>query len=649
VVVGIEDQAKSSEKKSRFLQMAESNDVKRYRRLFGLFGAKISTGTAGDEVYNMPIFVRRDGVEVKVGQVVRRQRSKLLYLVREILLRGDLTGLDVVLSPVELRGDLARLMEEIVLASLEELLPLQQRLVSVELARDGMLKVSGRISRYPSHVQRTVRRHQLASLIRDSVQKFLAGFSLARTVSLGCVDWNFDPGILGLDRETDYSLEYKLEQYVDLSSHLDLVLGDQWDVRRVCGGEGWRVILTLEMKVDTRQQLKLETHGTTCQGELSPGYRRDSVAQSLHQSTTTHLSHLTVDRLESLHSIRGVSLVWEEFQDSRQLEETLEISNIETDIASALRSIEDGSSDNQQDKEGRNVNDNSYCEEIEETSAALKKLLDTPTKGFSQLVFNVTNKASGDNNNTVPYDTEEILISQVEAKTRHVKLSEELDDLDDEIPNLSPIKLFNNQSIVNADVHSTEFLSDFIGTRQTTSTPEGEDDGRHRNVAAAMANIVEHDQPTNDVDVGDILDNHTDEDDVFSEDYRVSSSNNLNHKTSDIHSEDNNSLKIPEYSSNKVRAYVESLPSPSQQSQSSKNQTDVVKEKRLLDESFDSETSSRSKVSKLSDISNLAGRFTNTGMFYGSALGGQQQVCPFPEEWQFQTIPESIENNEEID
>ena len=36
-------------------------------------------------------------------------------------------------------------------------------------------------------------------------------------------------------------------------------------------------------------------------------------------------------------------------------------------------------------------------------------------------------------------------------------------------------------------------------------------------------------------------------------------------------------------------------------------------------------------------------------MFYGSALGGQQQVCPFPEEWQFQTIPESIENNEEID
>ena len=38
-----------------------------------------------------------------------------------------------------------------------------------------------------------------------------------------------------------------------------------------------------------------------------------------------------------------------------------------------------------------------------------------------------------------------------------------------------------------------------------------------------------------------------------------------------------------------------------------------MEEKRLLDESFDSEASSRSRVSKLSDISNLAGRFANAG------------------------------------
>ena len=106
-----------------------------------------------------------------------------------------------------------------------------------------------------------------------------------------------------------------------------------------------------------------------------------------------------------------------------------------------------------------------YSEEIEETSAALKKLLDTPTKGFSQLVFNVTNKASGSGDNTnavVPGEDDEI-VSQVAQMPRDVRLSEEQDDSDADIPNLSPIKLFDNHNIVTADVHSSEFYSDFIG------------------------------------------------------------------------------------------------------------------------------------------------------------------------------------------
>ena len=44
---------------------------------------------------------------------------------------------------------------------------------------------------------------------RSSVQLFLSGCSLSRSVSLGDVDWRLDPGILGLDRETDYTLEYR--------------------------------------------------------------------------------------------------------------------------------------------------------------------------------------------------------------------------------------------------------------------------------------------------------------------------------------------------------------------------------------------------------------------------------------------------------
>ena len=127
-----------------------------------------------------------------------------------------------------------------------------------------------------------------------------------------------------------------------------------------------------------------------------------------------------------------------------------------------------------------------------------------------------------------------------------------------------------------------------------------------------MASDDSNSNPPEQHHVDDIEDNHNDEDDVFSEDYRVSSSNNLNHTNIDINSngkskldENTQTFKIPEYSSSKVRAYVESLPSPAQ-SKPTNNQPE-------LDESFDSEASSRSRVSKLSDISNLAGRFTNAG------------------------------------
>ena len=45
---------------------------------------------------------------------------------------------------------------------------------------------------------------------------FLSGSSVSRSVSLGDVDWRLDPGILGLDRETDYSLEYRSVEYFSL-------------------------------------------------------------------------------------------------------------------------------------------------------------------------------------------------------------------------------------------------------------------------------------------------------------------------------------------------------------------------------------------------------------------------------------------------
>ena len=58
-------------------------------------------------------------------------------------------------------------------------------------------------------LQKFVRKHQLSSTMRKQLQTFLSGFSMAGTCSLGCINWQLDPTILGLERETDFSMEYR--------------------------------------------------------------------------------------------------------------------------------------------------------------------------------------------------------------------------------------------------------------------------------------------------------------------------------------------------------------------------------------------------------------------------------------------------------
>ena len=67
--------------------------------------------------------------------------------------------------------------------------------------------------------------------MRREIQRFLGGFSLSQTLSLGGIDWRLDPGILGLERDTDFSLDYQIERFVTQTSHLDLLMGSSWDFR----------------------------------------------------------------------------------------------------------------------------------------------------------------------------------------------------------------------------------------------------------------------------------------------------------------------------------------------------------------------------------------------------------------------------------
>merc|ERR1719228_1103723 len=245
------------------------------RRIHRLLNPEVSSGSKGELVYSLPIYLRKDGTVVKLGYLVTKTGSEIVYTVRELLVREDLTSVTVVLSPVECGdGDIATMREELVLAEVGEVQPLKGRLMALELAKDGMRKVARNIASYPLHIQRVVRKHQLSTQIRTSVQGFLAGFSLARSTSLGCVDWRLDPGLLGFERETDFSVEYRVERFAGgVTSHLDLLLGTGWDVREIGGGAGFRVIMTLELAVDINQQLRLDTHATTCSGEVDCNYR----------------------------------------------------------------------------------------------------------------------------------------------------------------------------------------------------------------------------------------------------------------------------------------------------------------------------------------------------------------------------------------
>ena len=74
----------------------------------------------------------------------------------------------------------------------------------------------------------------------------------------------------------------------------------------------------------------------------------------------------------------------------------------------------------------------------------------------------------------------------------------------------------------------------------------------------------------------------------------------------------------------------------------------AARRERLTSEDDANTSVCSSRVSRMSDLSNLTGRFIQ-GAFYGMPNPAAPPVCPFPDEWQYNTIPEVIENDEEID
>lgn len=57
--------------------------------------------------------------------------------------------------------------------------------------------------------QKFVRKHQVSSTMRKQIQTFLSGFSMSGSYSLGCINWQLDPTIFGLERDNNFCIEYR--------------------------------------------------------------------------------------------------------------------------------------------------------------------------------------------------------------------------------------------------------------------------------------------------------------------------------------------------------------------------------------------------------------------------------------------------------
>merc|ERR1719186_96129 len=99
---------------------------------------------------------------------------------------------------------------------------------------------------------------------------------------------------------------------------MDLLLGKEWDVRTVSASEGYRIILTMEVMVDTNQELKMKMHATLVSAKLDPScYRtvclRDTTNH--HTACARRLSDVTQNGTSNTGAnTHGLTLAWDEFQ-----------------------------------------------------------------------------------------------------------------------------------------------------------------------------------------------------------------------------------------------------------------------------------------------------------------------------------------------
>lgn len=634
--------------------------MERIRKFFSR--RDIWEGEKGDRLYQVPVYQREDGATVKLGSPVSREGGKV-YHVKNILVRADLEKVHVVLVPLEVTRDKnLEQAEEEMMVEVGEVEISTEGSINVSLARDSMQTVAQTAAITPRHVQKFVRKHQLSVSMRKEVQRFLAGFSMSGSASLGCVNWQLDPAILGLERETDFSLEHRIERAVDIRTQLDLLMGRGWDVKRICGSEGYRVILTVEILVDCGQELLIKMHATLVTGRLDMAqYRavclRDT--SGLHMICNRRLSDITNNRTRRLSDVTpGQTLAWDEFQTQSAGNSPYRPPS--GGVPSVTVSLDDMFASG-------NLPSN-FPAASTTTFQTLEKLLSALPQ--SQIVFNSPIKeVSGENtglgssvgpNTSTPAD--DLEGGEPSHLTPHSSPSlQERQDRDEEVEslNLQRSKLAERvtfEELIPTSVtplqrmNISPDLEDHSQEEEEEAGPQGEfdmesDDGSYS--AKPSPNISTDLEEMNSPRRKSSSSLHTDQGLVNKNNFKMP----LQDKT--------NTFTRPsppaKTAISRVQEYIQSLPSPQHflKRESTRlgegAQRDLKSIQALNDEDVNNSicSGSHSIISRQSDLASLNGARMGSGMFYGGPPVSAA-VCPFPDDWQ-QTIPEVIENDDEVD
>ena len=154
----------------------------------------------------MPVFQRNDGVTLKLGYMVVREEEGVLYTIKNIMVRADLSEVTVTLSPVEVKDDeVVEIKNEEMVCSVQDVLTVKSNCVALGVARDGMEVVARSIASCPVHVQVIflVVEALISSLGLEAYQEASAGcgYEERSTKVLGRIFdvWQLFPGLCGLE------------------------------------------------------------------------------------------------------------------------------------------------------------------------------------------------------------------------------------------------------------------------------------------------------------------------------------------------------------------------------------------------------------------------------------------------------------------